>query len=254
MATETTSGHPAMAWIKNHTTQIIAVIFWLIVVVITRQYMQANNLTFAELTNQLADILTSTWYGPLLYIVIYLARPLILFPASLLTILAGNIYGLAFGFLYGLIAGTLSAAVPYFAGRWFAGEDEAKEQAQEEGDANLFGRFIALMKRNPFQAILTMRLLYMPYDAVSLLAGGLRIGFIPFATATLIGNLGGTFSFVGLGASLQGDIATGEISINPAILALSLTILVASLVLSRYLNKREATKTDNTQIAVDSAS
>lgn len=253
MTTETPSGNRVIAWINEHRTQLIGVAFWLVIIIATRQYMQANDLTFRELTNQLAEILTGTWYGPLLYIVVYLLRPLILFPASLLTILAGSIYGLAFGFLYGLIAGTLSAAVPYFAGRWFAGEEEATEQAKEEGDSNVFKRFIALMQENPFQTILTMRLLYMPYDAVSLLAGGLRIGFVPFATATLIGNLGGTFSFVGFGASLQGDIATGEVSINPWILALSFSILVASLALSRYLNKREAAKTEKPQMAMDGA-
>ena len=253
MTTETTSGNHAIAWINKHRTQLVAVTFWLVVLITTRQYMQANDLTFRELTNQLAEVLTGTWYGPLIYIVVYLIRPLILFPASLLAILAGSIYGLALGFVYGLIAGTLSAAVPYFAGRWFAGEEQATEQVQEDGDSNLFGRFITLMRRNPFQAILMMRLLYMPYDAVSLLAGGLRIGFVPFATATLIGNLGGTFSFVGFGASLQGDITTGDISINPWILALSISILIASLALSRYLNKREANKSETPQITMDGA-
>ncbi|MEL7432833.1 MAG: hypothetical protein AAFN11_02700, partial [Chloroflexota bacterium] len=80
-------------WVKNHPTQITALIFWTIVILGTRQYMQVNDLTFRELAIQLSDLLTGTWYGPLLYIVIYLLRPLILFPASLLTLLAGSIFG-----------------------------------------------------------------------------------------------------------------------------------------------------------------
>lgn len=245
------SGFNPVRWAKNHVTQLVGVGIWVVIILGTRQYMQANDLTFTELVNQLAELLTGTWYGPLIYIIIYLLRPLILFPASLLTILAGSIFGLAFGFLWGLIAGTLSAAIPYAVGRWFS--SETPEEAAEQADANALQRFIGLMRRNPFQAVLTMRLLYLPYDAVSLIAGNLRIPFVAFALATALGNLGGTFSFVGIGASIEGDISTGEVSINPAIFAFSAVVLVSSLALSRYLNKRQAQKDENDENLVPDA-
>ena len=87
--------------------------------------------------------------------------------------------------------------------------------------------------------LLTMRLLYLPYDAVSVLAGNLRIPFWKFALATATGNIGGTFAFVGLGASIEGDLASGQLSLNPGVLVFSLLVLVASLALSRYLNRKE---------------
>ncbi|MEL6405841.1 MAG: VTT domain-containing protein [Chloroflexota bacterium] len=228
-------------WVKNHPTQITALIFWTIVILGTRQYMQANNLGFAELAMQLSDLLTGTWYGPLLYIVIYLLRPLILFPASLLTLLAGSIFGLAFGYVYALIAGTISALIPYSVGRWFSSEEEAKEEALGDGDdeESRLQKFIGAMRENPFQAVLTMRLLFLPYDGVSLLAGGLRIGLIPFMAATMIGNLGGTFAYVGAGASIEGDLTTGEVSVDPTIIALTVGILIVSIVVSRVLNRRQ---------------
>lgn len=229
-----------VSWVKSHVKQLIGVAFWIGVIIATRQYMQANDLTFLELVNQLAAVLTGTWYGPLLYIVIYLLRPLILFPASLLTILAGSIFGLAFGFLWGLIAGTLSAAIPYIVGRWFSGDER---QVVADENANALQRFIGLMKRNPFQTVLTMRLLYLPYDAVSVVAGNLRIPFVSFALATAIGNIGGSFSFVSIGASVPlENLNTGEISVNPATFVFGAVVLVSSLALSRYLNKRQAQK------------
>lgn len=230
-------------WAKNNTIQLVAVVFWVVLIVTVRQYMTANDLTFGELVNQLAEVLTGTWYGPLIYIVIYLLRPLILFPASLLTILAGTVFGLPLGFAYALVAGTLSAAIPYGIGRWFSGGEKADTDEAEDESANLLKRFTDLLKRNPFQAVLTMRLLYLPYDAVSLVVGSLGIAFIPFALATAIGNIGGTLSFVGIGASADIDFATGEFGgINPLVLGFSVTILVVSLGISRYLNKREAAK------------
>lgn len=227
------SSHGLTVWIRRHWVKLLVAIGWLILLILLRQYMTSNNLTFADLTRQLQTLLTGTWYGPLLYILVYLLRPLILFPASLLTILGGSIFGLGWGFVVVLIAGTLSAALPYVVGRWFSrgGESQTKIHPRIQG-------FIDLLRRNPFQAVLIMRLIYLPYDAVSLLVGSLRIGFLPFIAATALGNMAGTLSFVGIGASIEGDLASGDLSLNPAILLFSGLILILSIVLSRMLNRR----------------
>ncbi|MEO1287034.1 MAG: VTT domain-containing protein, partial [Chloroflexota bacterium] len=216
-----------------------------------------NDIGFGELIRQLSDILTGTWYGPLLYIVVYLLRPLILFPASLLTLLAGNIFGLAYGFVYALIAGTTSSVIPYAVGRWFSNEDEAKEEALDDEKGSRIKQFMGLLRKNPFQAVLTMRLLFLPYDAVSLLAGAFRVGFVPFFLATAIGNIGGTFAYVGAGASIEGDITTGnlsDVSLNPVTIALTVAILVISIVVSRVLSKRQAEKDKNDSLQHATAS
>lgn len=244
-------------WVKNHRTAVIAVIFWVALLVGARQYMSANNLTFAQLTRQLQDGLTGEWWGALLYVAIYLIRPLILFPASLLTILGGSVYGLPLGFVLVLLTGTASATVPYVVGRWFSTGEAVKEEAVEEGGSAL-KRFVAVLRRNPFQAVLTARLLFLPYDAVSLIAGNLRISFLTFFLATALGNVVGTFAYVGIGASIQGDITTGDVSLDWRILAASLAVLVISLVASRYFKARQARKeaaveTEGTREALEQA-
>ncbi|MBK8027231.1 MAG: TVP38/TMEM64 family protein [Chloroflexi bacterium] len=222
------------AWVKRHRTPVIAVAFWLALIVAVQQYMAANNLSFAQFTAQLQTILSGSWYGPVLYLVIYLLRPIILFPASLLTILGGSVFGLWPGFLYVLIAGTLSALIPYGIGRWFS-----SGAAQEQTSESTIQRFVRMLRQNPFQAVLIMRLIYLPYDAVSLVAGSLRIPFLLFVLATALGNLAGTLSFVGLGASIEGDLAAGQASINPSVLLFSAVILVVSLAISRLLSRRQ---------------
>jgi uncharacterized membrane protein YdjX (TVP38/TMEM64 family) len=221
-------------WIKAHRTALVAVLFWLALLLVMRQYMAANQLSFAQLAAQLQTTLSGAWYGPPLYIAVYLVRPVILFPASLLTILGGSVFGLWPGFLYVLIAGTASAILPYGVGRWFSGA-----QAQEQSQPSTIQHFIRMLQQNPFQAVLIMRLIYLPYDAVSLVAGGLHIPFLSFFIATALGNVAGTLSFVGLGASLEGDLAAGEVSINPAVLLFSGLILVISIVISRLLNRQQ---------------
>lgn len=223
-------------WTSAHRTAVIAILFWLGLILIGRQYMTANNLTFAQLTAQLQTIVVSTWFGPLLYIGVYLLRPLILFPASLLTILGGSVFGLWPGFLYVLVAGTLSAVLPYGIGRWFSSETASVPTSE-----SVIRRFIQMLRRNPFRAVLIMRLIYLPYDAVSLLAGSLRIPFLVFILATGLGNVAGTLSFVGLGASIEGDLAAGQATINPSVLLFSGVVLVLSIVVSQLLNRRQST-------------
>jgi uncharacterized membrane protein YdjX (TVP38/TMEM64 family) len=219
-------------WIRVHRNAVIAVGFWVGIILITRQVMQANNLTFNDLIEQLRGILTGSWYGPLLYITVYVLRPLILFPAWLLTILGGSVFGLAAGFVYVLIGGTASAGIPYVIGRFFS-SGEKNDRAPD----SRIGKFIDVLKRHPFQTILLMRLLYLPYDGVSLFAGSLRISVLAFFLATAVGNLGGTLSFVGIGSSIQGDLSTGDITVNPESLVLSVVIFVISMLISFVLNR-----------------
>lgn len=237
-----------LTWLNNHRPQVAAAVFWLIVILAVRQYMSVNDLTISETVRDLRELLVGEWYGPLIYVLVYLLRPLVLFPASWLTVLAGNIFGLGLGFVYALIAGMLSAVFPYFVGRWFA--VDAKDEAKESG----IWRFVGTMRRNPFQSVLTMRLLYLPYDAVSLLAGSLKISFITFALATALGNIGGTLVYVGIGASIEGDITSSAIEFNPLALVLSAVILVISLGLSRYLRRRQEMQQDEPQQDIIEAS
>lgn len=225
-------------WMKAHRTALTAVLFWLVMIAGVRYYLVENDLAFAELATQLQTILSTSWYGPVLYILVYTVRPLVLFPAWLLTILGGNVFGLWAGFAYALLGGTASSALPYILGRWFS-----SSRTDEISRETSFQKFTKTLRQNPFQTILIMRLLYLPYDAVNILAGSLRIPFFAFLGATALGNLGGTLSFVGVGASVEGNLFNSGISLNPDALVVSVGILVLSLGFSRLLNRYQKRQT-----------
>lgn len=223
-------------WIKSQRSKLVVALIWLVLLGVVWGYINVRGLTVIQLVDEFRSLLVDRWYGPLIYIAVYLLRPVIVFPATWLTALAGILFGLPLGFAFALTGGTLSAIVPYFFGRWFGGDWQEKSEASE----TRIGRFIGLMHRNPFQSILTMRLLYIPYDAVSFVAGNLKIPFAPFMSATAIGNLSGTLVYVAIGASIEGDIANRSLSFNPALLVFSAVVLVSSLVISRMVNRWQA--------------
>jgi uncharacterized membrane protein YdjX (TVP38/TMEM64 family) len=235
--------------IRKNAPKVIAIVFWLAIVVSVVVYQRSTGLSPQELGANLADglseFIAGTWYGPFIYIFVYFLRPVIMFPASILTILAGNLYGLAWGMFWGLIAGTASSIIPFYAGKWlFKGkeQDEKKKKNDEDATGQL-QKFAGVLRDNPFQTVLTMRLLFLPYDPVSIFAGSLGVPFWKFFVATLAGNVVGSIPYIALGASVQGNPFTAEAEFNPWILVLAVTMLVLSIGFSRLI-KRWQSKND----------
>lgn len=219
------------AFLKDNAVKIVAVIFWLGIVAAVVAYQQSTGLgpqaLAADLVERLQVFIAGTWWGPLVYTLIYFLRPVILFPASVLTILGGNLYGLAVGLPLVVFAGSVSAILPYFAGRWLFGS--ATEAKEELDDAGRLQKFAGALRNNPFQTVITMRLLFLPYDPVSIFAGSLKVPFVPFFFATAMGNIVGAIPYVALGASVEGNPFTEDVQLNPWILALAFTMLVLSI-------------------------
>jgi uncharacterized membrane protein YdjX (TVP38/TMEM64 family) len=224
-------------FIAEHQLKILALIGWGIIIAAAWLYMSVNALSPGELIQQLRELLLETWYGPVLYIAAYLfVRPLILFPASWMSILAGSVYGLGIGFIIGWVVGTFSSFFPYAVGRWFTNSMKDRQEEQAKG----LRRFTQLIQRRPFEATITLRLIWLPYDVVSIFLGSLHVPFLQFLAGTALANISGTFAFVGLGAAFEGSLATGDLSnFNPLTLLFSALMWAVSLGLAQVLRRRQ---------------
>ena len=220
-------------FLHMHHQKLIAAAFWGGVIYVARQYMKANDLTFLSATQELALFLQGSAYGPLIYLIVYTLRPIILFPASLMVLLAGFVFGLGPGYIYAMIGGLTTAIIPYFIGKYTA------QGGDDDDNAVGFKKYLKILKTNPFNTTLTMRFLFLPYDLVNILAGHAGAKFVPFILATLVGNIAGTFTFVAAGASLEGDFSTGDVSFNPVTFIISLVVLALSIGISKWFNNRK---------------
>lgn len=243
MAAQSTTA-PKQSFLQQHGQKVVAAIIWLILIGGYTYYYQANQLTTETAILQIVDLLSSPW-GPLLYILIYALRPLIFFSAAVLTVASGSIFGtgssihLTLAVLYTIVGSNLSATVAYLLGHFF-GEGLIKEE--KEGKANLVQRYAERMRNNSFETILIMRFIFLPYDLVNYLAGILRINWKSFILATILGSIPGTIAFVSFGASIDiKQLARGERpQFDPWILLFGATILVVSILISRFFKRREA--------------
>ena len=210
-------------------------LLWLTGLYFLYQYTQTSGLNAQEIAIALFDFITKTTWGPLLYIIAYTIRPITFFPGTALTILSGVFFGLTGGIFYTIIGANLSATVAYVIGRFFGGKTTTES-------TGVFGRFAQSCREKPFITVLTMRLLFLPYDAVNYGAGFLKIPFIPYIIATIVGCILGIATFVAIGASLSieefkaNGITSG--AINGSFLALSAVIFVVSLGVAKLLQRK----------------
>ncbi|OGX50305.1 MAG: hypothetical protein A3G37_03745, partial [Omnitrophica WOR_2 bacterium RIFCSPLOWO2_12_FULL_46_30] len=136
-------------------------------------------------------------WGPIIYIIVYILRPLILFPAGVLSAAAGIIWGAGFGFLYLQIAANISSTVEFLLARSFA---------RELVEKYLKGKLVNLdakLARHGFLTVLLIRLIpNVAWDIQNLSLGLTKVKFRDYFPATLIGIMPGSFAFVFFGSSL----------------------------------------------------
>lgn len=217
------------------SSRILALIAWAILLAAWGWYTHTHNLTPAQTVARLAGFLSASPWGVFLYIIIYFVRPVFLFPPALLTMAAGYIFGPLPGIFYALVASNLASLVSYTIGRYFGGSFRPRLEQNPKILA-----YAERLRRESFQTPLILRFLFIPYDFISAFSGFLNIDLRLFMLATVIGSVPGTVSFALLGASIQGDFATQQLTLNPLSLFASLAVFAVTILLYRLVRRKEA--------------
>ncbi|MFD2673262.1 TVP38/TMEM64 family protein [Marinicrinis sediminis] len=178
------------------------------------------NQSYLELTP--ADIrtwiLSFGWVAPLLYILLYTVRPLILFPASVLSLAGGLAFGALWGTVLTVIGATAGAIVSFFVAR-FMGKSLVKMEWKGS-----FSKIQHQLEKRGLLYVLLLRLIPLfPFDLISYIAGVSKIRFRAFLTGTFFGIIPGTFAYNFLGSSFA-DGDPGKIAIAAAVFLLALII------------------------------
>ena len=219
---------PARLWLQSR--KLVALLFWLLLVGGYFLYIRRTGQSPREVAQALQAFLEGNALGPLFYVVLYTVRPLVFFPATVLSVMGGYLYGPIWGLVYSSLGAILSATLAYLVGRYFGAG-----LFQENQDATHFmARYTRFLRSNGFEAVLIMRLLYLPYDLVNYLSGLVRVGLVSFVVATLLGNLPGSLTFVLFGSALSSESSQGRWFLA----GFSLLMLVLGLVFSRWLRRR----------------
>ena len=102
--------------------RVLAGLAWLFVFIIFWWYTTSREITNVELTRRVIGFLSGNPIGFLFYIGLYMIRPLFIFPATLVTMAAGYLYGPLFGIILAIIASNLSSMIAFFIGKFFGSQ------------------------------------------------------------------------------------------------------------------------------------
>jgi len=144
------------------------------------------------------------------YVLLYITIVAVSFPgASALTITSGLLFGgILAGFLT-VIGATMGAVIIFLIARSSLGD------VLEKKAGPFVSKMIAGFQKDQFQYLLTLRLTpVFPFWVVNIVPALLKMRVFPYALATFIGIIPGTFAFAYIGAGLDSVIAAQEVA-NP---------------------------------------
>jgi uncharacterized membrane protein YdjX (TVP38/TMEM64 family) len=171
-------------------------------------------------------------WGPVLFVLLYVAATVLFLPGSILTLGAGVVFGLARGAVIVSISATLGATAAFLVGRyvardWVAGKIEGnpKFKAIDEAVASEGWKIVGLTRLSPV----------FPFNLLNYAFGLTRVSLSHYVIASWIGMMPGTVMYVYLG-SVAGSLAgAGGTSRTPAEWALYAVGLAATIGVTVYV-------------------
>jgi uncharacterized membrane protein YdjX (TVP38/TMEM64 family) len=163
----------------------------------------------------------SHWWSPVIFILLFCTFGILALPGSLLTIIAGVVWGWFQGGIWALIGSTFGTALPYMIARH--GAPWAKRWIEKRA-----GRFIRALRKEGFTALLTLRLLpLVPYNVLNYASGVAGIAPRPYITATFLGTAPGLFIYTYMADSLFNGLLSPRTAVTRvAIAGVLLAVLV----------------------------
>lgn len=182
-----------------------------------------------ELERWLDDV--GLFNAALAYIVFYAVRPLVLFPATLLTVASGLIFGPWLGTLFTIIGENASANFGFVLSRWFG-----RNSVVNHLPATL-SHWDARLRENGLVAVLTMRLVMLPFDAVNFACGLTAVRHRDYAVGTFIGILPSLIGFV-----LLGGVAAPGVENRTLVVSLSVCFMLFGFAIAKRLKDKDAAR------------
>lgn len=164
-------------------------------------------------------------WAPIVYVLFYSFRSLIFFPASILTAISGLIFGPWLGILLAIIGENISANISFFVGRYF-GSGLMKRLVST---GKLMSFFERRFRENAFLAVLSMRLMYLPFDLVGYMSGAFGIRQKHFALGSFLGTIPALVTFVLMGSAVN----------HSEYLILAMSFLILGWAISKCLKERQ---------------
>lgn len=234
---------------KRRASRLIAAAIWAVLLAAALAWIYLQGLSIRELMTLVYDYVVDNPIAPLIYIVIYGLRSLTFFPAMWLTIAAGSLFGFGPGLVFALIGENLSANTAYALARFFRRDNN--ERAEDRNPR--IAAFRRLLVEQAFPTTVVLRASFLPFDLVNYACGLLRVPWVPYFFASLIGMLPPMVTFVSFGATVNLPDLLAQQTFSPEQLIdwkqlmISGGLLVASAIIALLAHRRRTRLADSAE-------
>lgn len=210
---------------KKYRKKLILALLWLILFLFSLFSWFQSDINLTEIPDALHKWMSDfgLFKSAAIYITLYTIRPLILFPATLLTIASGLIFGPWLGILFTIIGENASANLAFSLSRWFG-----KDWVNKHEHGTIL-KWEEKLKENGLITVLIMRLIYLPFDAVNYGCGLTSVRHIDFFIGTFLGIIPGLVTFVLLGGTAASGVESRLFIFGSALFFFFLGLVVAKL-------------------------
>jgi len=171
--------------------KIVALCVLIVAAVFIFTHYHVRGITPVKIKNY---ILSFGAAGPLIFIILYAVRSLVLFPPSIFSAAGGLAFGTFSGWLYNYTGAVLSAMIGYWTARLLG-----REFVERLLGKRLAG-FDELVDKKGFTIVFYLRF-FSPFDPLSYACGLSKIKFSRYMIATIIPIIPGTLAYSYFGAS-----------------------------------------------------
>jgi uncharacterized membrane protein YdjX (TVP38/TMEM64 family) len=224
----------AKYFLKDNLLQIITATIWLSLIYFYFHYKNIYNLTNLDIAKWIYNFVSTSFWWPVIYIVLYAIRPIIFFPATFMTFMSWALFWVWGWFIFTMIWENLSANFAYLLWRIFG-----KKLIKPES-TGLIVDLKEKVSENAFISILMTRLLFFPFDIVNYISWILKVKWRWFFLWTVIGIIPWALIFIIAWASVENasDFDFSTISFDTNMLLIAGWLFIASLILAKYLKKK----------------
>lgn len=207
---------------KNPSIKILIFISIFIIFFIILKYttlsQYANLATLKNSKDYLREI-SSNWWFPLLFILIYVIGVIISFSGLILTVAGGLIFGVIKGTLINVIASNIGASIAFLIGRYL-GRDFVEKLVK--------GKLKSIddkIEENGFITILRLRLIpIVPFNLLNYASGFSKVKYREYVLGSVIGMFPGTFIYTFFADAILIDPTKQKEAFLKLIIATSLLI------------------------------
>lgn len=169
--------------------------------------------------------------GYLWFVLMYIIATVAGFPASILTLGAGAVYGVFIGTIWVIVGATLGATSAFLVGRYLARNvivrrvsNNARFKAVDEAVGRAGFKIVFLTRLSPV----------FPFVLLNYAFGITNVKLWDYVAASFLGMIPGTILYVYLG-SLAATVATGELPDSPARKVFIFAGLLVTIIVSVYV-------------------